>query len=93
MLAKPLKTIFKKFLSVWFTAAKPLQHFFKFEMVGLRNIHFNQSDSTSVSTMGSQIYICGTILTRLEVFTFGSVIFSMFLRVLYPYACLVATIK
>ena len=42
--------------------------------------------------MGSQIYISGTILTRIEFFSFGLVTFSMFLRVFYLYACLIGTV-
>ena len=49
--------------------------------------------SLVVIAVGSQFYIHGTILTRIEIFSFGLVASSMFLRAFYIYACLVATIK
>ena len=49
--------------------------------------------SLVASAMGSQIYIHDTIFIRINFFSFGSITFSIFLRVFYLYARLVATIK
>ena len=56
--------------------------------------YFTLIEATSlvVGKMGFQTYISCSILTRIKFFSSGSVTFSMFLRVFYLYACLIATV-
>ena len=70
-----------------------LSIFFHLNVLVWETLTLIEANSLVVRAMGSQIYIPGTIHTRIEIFSFGSVTFSMFLQVFYHSACLVATIK
>ena len=93
------QTFPKKFLSAWFSASKLLEGFLYFESVGLRIISFSENliiysfisievISLVISAMGFQIFNPGTILTRIKMFSFGSVTFLFYFLTSFVSLCL-----
>ena len=84
-IAHTVSSIFKIIWICWFE-----EHFLSYNMM-IYSFTWNEAISLVVSAMGSQIYNPDSIFTTVEIFSFGSVTFSLFLRIFYLYACLVAT--